>query len=237
MEISSKNLLGSPVFAIDGGEKMGQVRDYIFDSETRSLKALIIAKDKSLSEEKFLPFGNIQSLGKEAITVKNSQALRKKNQEPLLAAEYKKNRGIIGINVITVNGGSLGKVADFTIDSETGIINYITLGGKNLERFFRGINYLDTSMVEVFGSDVILAQADAVPSPNKPFSCGDQPHTQSKTARSASLWNQGKDKLIAKTKDYVEKVPKPNVFAEIKKEKPLADKGKAKGNISYKEDK
>ena len=69
MEIRSRNILGSPVFAIDRGEKMGQVKDYVFHPEKKAIIALVIAGAKRFGEEKILPLGNIKSLGQEAITI------------------------------------------------------------------------------------------------------------------------------------------------------------------------
>lgn len=244
MEIRSRNILGSPVFAMDKGENLGQVKDYVFDPEKKAIIALIITGSKRFGEEKILPLENIKALGQQAITIENSQALKTKGEIPEISALLKKRAGIIGINVITANGSSLGRATDFFIDSDTGKVTCIALGGKAFDRFIHGNNFLAANMVEVFGSDVILASEAAAATTVKPVESKvviKEEKTKPKEAYSGSLWNQGKEKIIAKTKEYTKKAPVSAVFTDLgkAKENPLPDqenKSRTKGIITYNDD-
>lgn len=244
MDIRSRNILGSPVFAMDKGENLGQVKDYVFDPGKKAIRALIIAGSKRFGEEKILPLENIKALGQQAITIENSRALKTKGEIPEIAALLKKRAGIIGINVITANGGSLGRATDFFVDGDTGSITCIALGGKAFDRFIRSNNFLAADMVEVFGSDVILAKETAAATtvkPGEPRLAPKEEKPSPKQAYSGSLWNHGKEKIIAKTKEYTKKAPVSAVFTDLSKtkENPLPDqetKSRTKGNITYKDD-
>ncbi|MDO4541922.1 MAG: PRC-barrel domain-containing protein [Bacillota bacterium] len=243
MEIRSRDILGSPVFAVDKGENLGQVKDYVFDPETRTIVALVIAGTKRLKDEKILPRENIRSLGQVAITIDDAAALTPKGSDGKIAALLKKRGEIVGINVITTNCGALGRVTDFYINSTTGAVTCLVLGGKPLDRFIKGNNFLDASMIQVFGSDVILAKEEAIASTVKPREQqSEEIQEPSKEARSNSVWNRNKEKIAAKTKEYGKKLPVKAVFTDLTKnrENPLPDtegKTQSKGRISYKSDK
>ena len=243
MEIRSRNILGSPVFAIDRGEKMGQVKDYVFHPEKKAIIALVIAGAKRFGEEKILPLGNIKSLGQEAITIADSSALTRKGEDPEITTYLKKMANIIGVNVITTNGGSLGRATDFFIDDKTGEVTCVALGGKAWDRLLKGNNFLPVEMIEVFGNDVILAKENAAPTTSKPKESKVEKVNapEIKEAHSGSIWNQSKEKIAAKTKEYKKKIPVSAVFTEITKakESPLADdekKTRTKGKITYTND-
>ncbi|MEG1822325.1 MAG: PRC-barrel domain-containing protein [Clostridiales bacterium] len=248
MELRSKNILGLPVFAISQGEKLGQVKDYVFHPEKKAIIALLISPTKRFGEEKILPFSNIKSLGQEAITLENPGMLEKKGANPEIATYLKKMANIIGVKVITVNGFCLGKATDFFIDAISGKITSIALGNGLVDQLLKGNNFLSSDMIDVFGNDVILANENAKPTMGKHTQSNNENSTTQNTSQgtakishSNTLWNQGKEIIREKTKTYITKSPESAVFNEIitEKENPsenVEKTHKTKGAISYKND-
>lgn len=238
MEIRSKTMVGLPVFTTTHGEKLGQVKDYIFHPESKGILAFVVSKGKPFGEEWLLPIANMKSMGVGAVTVEESSALIAKEEDPKLCASLKRMANIVGIRVMTADGTLLGTVSEFTMDTKSGAVLSLSLGSGWANQMLHGKKYIDAESIEVFGTDVILAKDGAIP-----LSATAKPSKESeKEARSHTLWNQGVTKVKGRAQLFKSKEAKA-VFPARKEPPQEEDKAavltekKGKTTIGFQESK
>lgn len=116
--------IGMPVLEIETGERVGVVVDVYFD-ENHKTKTLVIERAGLLAGKAAIPYGEIKSVGEDAITI-DSAAVRedwqlKMGERCLLTGED----AWVGKELFTEDGSILGMVADVYIGEESdNIIGY-----------------------------------------------------------------------------------------------------------------
>ncbi len=156
MEIASKDLIGLPVFSLEEGEKLGQVRDLVIDPDKRAIVAIVIGIKKIFQEEKIVPFQRVRHIGPEALLLASAAHLEKKANFPHLLKLINRPIHITGNRVMNEDGLALGKVREFYADANTGILTNLELGDRFLSHLLKGRSFLAADRIVVFGSDVII---------------------------------------------------------------------------------
>ncbi|MGF7184170.1 uncharacterized protein YrrD [Desulfitispora alkaliphila] len=154
MQYESKHFLGLPVVSLDLGQQLGVVKSLIIDPETVSLMGLVISNKGWLSENRFLPFSKVKSVGRHAVTTESSKSLEK-------IVQSSDHRQLEGVQVLSCQGNFLGTVEEFTIDAETGEIVTLELSGKLINSLLKGKASLPRTALQTMGKDVIVAVAGA----------------------------------------------------------------------------
>lgn len=161
MEITANQLLGLPIYSLEQGEKVGQVRSFLLDTKEKELIALLVANKKLIKEESVLCLTDVAGLSAEAITVDSPEVLRKKNECAHLKDRLKNPPEIAGLSVIKKDGTFLGKAESFYIDAETGGITKIELDNGFFGNMFKERIYLTIDEIDIIGTDMILAKDSA----------------------------------------------------------------------------
>jgi uncharacterized protein YrrD len=124
------DIVGKPIVAYDTGEKIGRVRDLIFDQERNYLVALLVQERGFMSDARVLPLAGIQSIGMDAAIVGRADYIIPAKSDPKVAAILDRNNIMNGTHIMTVSGQDLGKMVDLYFDETTGIIEgYEASGG------------------------------------------------------------------------------------------------------------
>ncbi len=160
MEITANQLLGLPVFSLERGERIGLVKSFLLDPAEKELIALMIGSKKIIKDESVLCLADAAGLSFEVITVDSPAVLRKKADCPHLKELLKNPPSVAGLAVIKKDGAFLGRADSFYIDSETGKITKIELAAS-FPGFFKERSFLPIDMIEIIGSDMILAKDGA----------------------------------------------------------------------------
>ena len=161
MEITVDRIIGTDVYSIEQGCRLGQVRRFLLDPQKKELAALLIAEKRRIKEELVLCLPDVTGLSSGAITVDSPKVLRKKSECPHLKDFLKSPPDIFGLAVIRKDGKVLGIAESYYIDTETGSITKIELAPvrrKGLRRDYPAIAIKD---IEIIGNDVILARDNA----------------------------------------------------------------------------
>lgn len=80
MEIIGKKLIGLPVFAINNGQKVGQVKDYLFDPKEKAIVGFAIGVKRMMRDDFLLAFEDLKHIGPKAITIDNERLLLKREK-------------------------------------------------------------------------------------------------------------------------------------------------------------
>jgi uncharacterized protein YrrD len=109
---------GRPVVTLDG-ERVGDVKDVVFDSSHGKLLGLTLRSHRFFSGPRtdVLAWSDVGSLGRDAVMIRGEDAL--KEEEALAAEGVPDDRDVLGNQVLTDAGTDLGKVVDVIIETGT----------------------------------------------------------------------------------------------------------------------
>ena len=113
------DIVGKPIVTYDTGEKVGRVRDLIFDQERNYLVALLIEEKGFMSDARVLPLPEIQSIGMDAAIVSRADQIVRAKSDPQIAAILARNNIMNGTHIMTVSGQDLGKMVDLYFDEKS----------------------------------------------------------------------------------------------------------------------
>ena len=108
---------GLPVVTVTGGEDVAEVRDVIYDPEAGRLVGLTLNKRGFFSgrRREVLPAEAIHSIGRDAVMIVDDSSLTHPEDAPDDIVHPAKERNVIGDDVLTEGGRSLGVVRDLAL--------------------------------------------------------------------------------------------------------------------------
>ena len=157
---TGKELSGLSVVTLAGGEKLGRVDDIVFDPNTGRVTGFFVDRGGMFSKPKFLPTGDVQSLGEDALTVPSDKVLLDGPSALTgeLAAKTAEN-----LPVLNPAGTVLGKVADIGVDTQSLSVPYLILATGIIGDTLHGKPHLPISAVQTVGADSVIVSASYDP--------------------------------------------------------------------------
>lgn len=138
----ASNIAGLPVVTMKGGEDVAEVRDVIYDPTVGRLVGLTLNKRGFLAgrRREVLTEESIHAIGRHAVMVMDESGLIAPDAAPEDVAHPAPHRNVLGNDVLTESGVSLGTVRDlalvvgstgavvgYQIDKSDGTLGYIPL--------------------------------------------------------------------------------------------------------------
>jgi uncharacterized protein YrrD len=136
------DIVGKPIVAYDTGQKIGRVRDLIFDQERNYLVALLVQERGFMSDARVLPLAAIQSIGMDAAIVGHADQIIHSKADPKIAAILDRNNIMNGTHIMTVSGQDLGKMVDLYLDETTGAIEGYEVSGGIFADTYSGRSFV-----------------------------------------------------------------------------------------------
>ena len=136
------DIVGKPIVAYATGEKIGRVRDLIFDQERNCLVALLVQERGFMSDARVLPLAAIQSIGLDAAIVNHADQIISAKADVQVAAILDRNNIISGTQIMTVAGQDLGKMVDLYFDETTGAIEGYEVSGGIFADAYSGRSFV-----------------------------------------------------------------------------------------------
>jgi uncharacterized protein YrrD len=96
------DIVGKPIVGYDTGEKIGRVRDLIFDQERNYLVALLVQEAGFMSDARVLPLVAIQSIGMDAAIVSRADSIVPAKSDAKIAAILDRNNIMNGTEILEV---------------------------------------------------------------------------------------------------------------------------------------
>jgi uncharacterized protein YrrD len=117
MLVTGSAIGGLPVVTIDGGEDVAEVRDVIYSPEVGRIVGLTLNKRGFLGgrRREVLSAETIRAIGPDAVMVDDETSLIRPKDAPADVAEPPSGRDVIGNEVLTEGGTSLGQVRDVVV--------------------------------------------------------------------------------------------------------------------------
>lgn len=153
--VTGKDVRGLPVVSVLEGEDVADVRDVIYSPEAGRLVGLTLNKRGFLSgrHPDVLPADSIQAIGRHAVMVKDEGQLATPDEAPSEVADPATERNVIGNDVLTEGGVSLGRVQDVVVlvGSRGDVVGY------QIERTAGGTGYIPLpAQLAVSGDALVL---------------------------------------------------------------------------------
>lgn len=160
--VTASEITGLPVVTVTGGEDVAEVRDVIYSPEQGRLVGLTLNKRGFFSGRmrRVLPAELIHAIGEHAVMVRDETALTERGKAPREVGKPATDRNVLGDDVLTEGGVSLGKVADLVlvVGSQGEVVGY------RIEKAEGGTAYIPLpAQLSVSGSALV------VPTPTQEF--------------------------------------------------------------------
>jgi uncharacterized protein YrrD len=149
-------LNGIAVVAIFNGKKIGTCDDFYFETQTLRIYALRVKT--GLFSHKVMPAASINTIGEDAITFANEEALHNESDDSRLATLLT-GEGLHKYRVMSVGGTLMGTLGDVLLDTSTPNgprIAAFELSGSLREQLSRKYPTFAASQVVSYGHDVLV---------------------------------------------------------------------------------
>jgi len=115
--MTASQINGLPVVTVRGGEDVAEVRDVIYSPEAGRLAGLTLNKRGFFSGrlKEVLPAEAIHAIGRDAVMIADESSLAAPDDAPADVGRPATDRNVIGDDVLTEGGRSLGVVRDLAI--------------------------------------------------------------------------------------------------------------------------
>jgi uncharacterized protein YrrD len=115
--ITGSDVRGLPVVTVRGGEDVAQVRDIIYQAQAGRLQGFTLNKRGFFSGRlsEVLAAEQIHAIGQDAVMILDEDKLRAPEEAPKGVGDPEGGRDVIGNDVLTEGGKSLGEIKDVVL--------------------------------------------------------------------------------------------------------------------------
>ncbi len=157
--IRGRALIGMPVFSLDQGKEVGELKNLIFDPVQRRVIGLILREGGLFRRPEILPYEEIEAIGPDAVV------LRRQPEEATVTSrisdqDVKESFNLTGRKVLSEEGHNLGTIYDLYINEGTGEV----FGFELTQGIFRdtstGKRYVAYDHIRNIGEDAVIIDAE-----------------------------------------------------------------------------
>ena len=145
------------VVRMDGGSSLGRVEDVLFDTDQLRVAALVLRHDGAQS---ILPFGAVQHIGAEAITVADVDSPETERAEGSLKL-MRPLDDLVGLRVLDGDAKYLGEVRSLIIDDESGALTELRAHLGGMLGLGGHSTVVPVSAIRGIGDDFVTAEMSA----------------------------------------------------------------------------
>lgn len=123
--MTATQIRGLPVVTVRGGEDVAEVRDVIYDPTAGTLVGLTLNQRGFFSgrRREVLPSSSVHAIGPHAVMIMDESALVAPDDAPKEIDKPARDRNVLGNDVLTERGVSLGTVTDLAlVVGSTGVV-------------------------------------------------------------------------------------------------------------------
>jgi uncharacterized protein YrrD len=154
-------VIGLPVICVENGKKIGIIKDIVFCTKYREVKAFQLEKKGYEIRKKVILLKDVLSLGKDALIVNDCNCISVQNKVEK-TEDFKDSGRRKGLKVFSKSGDDLGIVNDVMFDYKNGSIEGVEVSDGFLQDIFLGRKVVPLfGKIEV-GSENILIDKEAL---------------------------------------------------------------------------
>lgn len=158
--IRGRELIGMPLFSVDQGKEIGEVKNLVFDPLQRRVTDLILREGGWFRRPEVVPFETIEHIGPDAVIIKPAEREVTAPVE-IQEEDLKKSFNLTGRKVLSEEGHDLGTVYDLGINEQTGEVFGFELTQGVFRDTSTGKKYIEYDHIRTIGEDAIIVDAEA----------------------------------------------------------------------------
>jgi uncharacterized protein YrrD len=158
----SKQFASMPVISLEEGQQIGIIKSLVVDPGLKRVAALMIEQKGWFSDQKFIPYSNVHSVGEDAVTVKHGTMVQRGGNLPEIISLTKNKVKVSGARIITQGGTVLGEADDYYVNLATGEMIGLEFSGNFINGLFGGKAFLDINHVLTIGKDMVICSDEAL---------------------------------------------------------------------------
>lgn len=200
----SKEFISMPVISLAEGQQIGIVKALVINPLLKSITALMVEQKGWFKEQKYIPYSKVRSVGNDVLTIEYKSSLDKTVGLPEIMDLLKNKVDIIGAQLITENGTSLGYVDEYDVEPKTGNIVGLEFSSSAFNSWTHGNAFLSIDYVLTIGKRIIICKKEATEHIMK-MDGGIQETIKELKESTSQIWYQTiqKTKGLSKTRDKI----------------------------------
>lgn len=135
MLVYNSRLIGAPVLSVQAGGAVAEVSSPIVDPDDLSIIALKLAGPLTNASNSILDTKSIREYSELGIAIDSEDELVSESDVLKIEEVLKLNFNLVGLKVETKKGSRLGRIADFTIDSDSFVVQQIVVKRPMIKSF------------------------------------------------------------------------------------------------------
>lgn len=148
-------LSGLAVMTLVGGSRLGRVHDVVFHATSGRIAGFLVDTGGLLAKPRFLPAGQVHSVGADALTVSDADALGDGAQAQS-GPDTLEARTLAGRAVMSEAGTALGTVKDVLVDTEALVVRSLVIATSFINNALHGRPTLPLALVRTVGKDSLV---------------------------------------------------------------------------------
>ncbi len=136
-KIKRELLIGLPVIEKNSEKKLGIVQDLYLTDDKKAVDGLIITNTNWIKKCYKIPFSKISSIGTDAIVI-DWEKVDECAENIAQDEETNQINRLIGLEVMTPDGNTLGSISDLVIDPQDGSIESMELSDGFVDDLMKG---------------------------------------------------------------------------------------------------
>jgi uncharacterized protein YrrD len=161
--MDTKKLKGIAVVTVEGGEKVGNIEDILFNTSRRCIQAFRVSSGGLFGSNQRIELADVGNIGTDAVMVHDRSVLRDEPRDRD-QAEYPNLDSITSLSIVTRSGDYVGNVGTVDVDEHTGKLPAVEASGGGIVGMFMR-KTIPMDQVISIGRDVMVipdsfAQAD-----------------------------------------------------------------------------
>lgn len=155
-----RGLLGLPVLELGHGTQIGEVQEVVLDLERAVVVGVVVVDATWFSGERGILFADLHGLGRDAVTVKSTSAVRD-FAAVLAAPEAVRLGAVCDKPVYTEAGEYLGVATDVVCDPGTGEIRFYELSDGLITDLLKGRLAMPLPPAQSVGAERLIVPESA----------------------------------------------------------------------------
>lgn len=149
------SIIGLPVLETETGKEIGEIGDILVNVDGASLHGLIIGGESWFTDESFLAFGDLVSIGRDAVMISNQHAIQQIDTLTIENYNYYL-RDLVNKEIFTDTGLRLGLLTDIIFNNLTGEIKGYQISDSIIIDLLYGPRLMPLPEVQLVGQDKVI---------------------------------------------------------------------------------
>lgn len=156
----ANELIGKSIVHQASGERLGSVRDLVFEPNARRVAAILVDNGGLFRDARVISWSAVASIG-DVVMVTGDTLVQRASDAPEVSEELRQDVQISGTPIVSESGERIGTVGDLFINDAGAVIGYEIKQGFVSD--LAGRKFLAVEQVKTIGKDAIIADVSDLP--------------------------------------------------------------------------